>query len=157
MKICRTCGRSFKPSSPHLDCPRCREIKQRKKCPTCGKLIWGNSRLCSKCSNTGQNNGFWRGGKTTVKGYVKVRAKGHPRARIKSGHYVFEHILVMEQILGRYLTKEETIHHLNGVKDDNRPENLELWRKPQPAGCRVSDLVEWAKEILLTYSPNVLK
>jgi len=61
---------------------------------------------------------------------------------------VFEHILVAEEILGRYLEPCESIHHRNGVRVDNRPENLELWTRPQPAGIRASDAVTWAIEIL---------
>jgi hypothetical protein len=49
----------------------------------------------------------------------------------------------MEEILGRPLEPNENVHHVNGVRDDNRPENLELWLTSQPSGQRVRDLVEW--------------
>jgi HNH endonuclease len=84
------------------------------------------------------------------KGYVHIKAPaGHPNAR-KDG-YMFEHVLVMSQMLGRPLLPGEHVHHRNGVKNDNRPENLELWAGHQPKGQRVEDLVGWAREILACY------
>ena len=82
-------------------------------------------------------------------GYIMVRLPEHPRARTHG--YVFEHILVMEEMLGRPLFADETVHHRNGIRDDNRRENLELWVRPQPIGIRVSDAVEWARNILGRY------
>jgi hypothetical protein len=78
-----------------------------------------------------------------------VRLENHPRGGANG--YVFEHILVMEEILGRHLSRDETVHHRNGVRDDNRPRNLELWIRPQPTGVRMQDAVQWARKILRRY------
>lgn len=68
--------------------------------------------------------------------------------------YAFERIIVMERVLGGYLLPDESVHHLNGIRD--RPENLELWPRPQPTRIRVSDAVAWAREIIARYEGSTI-
>jgi hypothetical protein len=125
------------------------------KCPVCNKYYEFSRHLanhksktnneyktfCSKsCSLTYRQKdvamGF-KGGRFNSRGYILIMSKNHP---FNVRGYVFEHRLVMEKYLGRYLNKDEQIHHKNGIRNDNRIENLEITsRKDHPAnhGIRI--------------------
>jgi hypothetical protein len=78
-----------------------------------------------KLSNTfGENNPCWKGGRIKDgNGYIWIYYPNHPN-RMKDRPYVYEHRLIMEKELGRYLKSNEIVHHINGIKNDNRIENL---------------------------------
>lgn len=123
-------------------------------CPEdCGNLKSEIAEYCRPCSDrirVGPRHGCWKGGRIIDgEGYAKVYKPDDPRANL--GRYMKEHIVVMEEKLGRQLLSHESVHHKNGNRADNRIENLELWSKHQPAGQRVEDKLKWAYEIIELY------
>jgi hypothetical protein len=84
------------------------------------------------------------------KGTGWINEEGYIVLRVDGNTYL-AHRYIWEQYYGRKLLKEETIHHKNGNRSDNRIENLELWSYKQPYGQRIEDKIKWAKEILIQY------
>lgn len=116
----------------------------------CGKLLSSkNASKCGHCAKAKPPSVFYKSGYRWLTGMFD-----HPNAI--RGH-VAEHVIIMSEILGRGLLPKENVHHKNGVRDDNRPENLELWSKSQPSGQRIEDKCDWAIELLKLYRPEVLK
>jgi hypothetical protein len=95
--------------------------------------------------------GQWK----TRGGYVVLAFPDHPNADPHGR--VYEHVVVMADKLGRPIRKGESVHHTNGIRDDNRPENLELWVHPHPSGQRVDDILSWAFDIIESYAPWIGK
>lgn len=77
----------------------------------------------------GENHSRWKGGRIKDRGYIYIKVYGHPYAQKKN--YIAESRLVMEKKLGRYLTPNEVVHHINGIHDDNRIENLILFTRAE--------------------------
>lgn len=115
---------------------------------TASNLQTGNTGSCGClrrelfAARLGSKNPAWKGGHVTKYGY---------RVQHVGGKLVPEHRLVMEAHLRRPLLQRETVHHKNGIRADNRIENLELWSSSHPYGQKVTAKVEWAREILGLY------
>ncbi len=135
-------------------------------CPDCGKKLIGRVnkngeprwKRCFACSRKAmdvsmEHNSHWKGGRIKDdKGYIRVMlAKNSPYISMANGvGYVAEHRLVMAIKLGRCLLRSELVHHINGIRDDNRPENLEiLSRGNHSLRTMYCDKCELKKEIRL--------
>lgn len=86
-------------------------------------------------------------------GYVIFNDRDHPQAN-KAG-IVLMHRAVMAEILGRPLTRQETVHHKDGNRANNDPDNLELFTSNHPSGQRVEELYEWAEQIIAKYGDYI--
>ncbi len=141
-KKCEKCNKRFIAYSWNIDkgggrfCSHeCRKTSEKRSCIVCDKefvatkcnIDRGGGKYCShRCQCLGKNNPFWHGGKTLhERGYILIRTPNHPNANMRG--YVSEHRLVIEKKIGRHLSSQEVVHHINGIKDDNRLENLELF------------------------------
>lgn len=144
-KPCKRCGNLFHATTPRST--YCSEECKRGSytCENCGvtfvKKKKALGRFCSIACHYEYECpiGTVRDGGNGYK-IIKV-AKGTPGAKKfgdRSG-WMWEHRYVMQCKLGRALEKNENVHHINGKRDDNRPENLELWKRSQPAGIRAKD------------------
>lgn len=124
-------------------------LKGQKICTAekCGNFQWARG-WCTKHYARWARNGNVEDPSPTEPGWIN--AQGYRIVKF-NGVNTLEHRAVMSEYLDRPLLRHENVHHINGVRDDNRLENLELWSTSQPAGQRVTDKIVWAKELLATY------
>lgn len=143
-KQCYNCNKILSKWDNGITCQTCRNRKRQLQAPKiectcgCGELIpsitLDNKPMRYKHGhgNSGKKNNFWTGGKTTSKDYIILNERKHPNKN--KGNRIAEHRLIMSEHLGRQLESWELVHHINGIKNDNRIENLELTdRKSHPS------------------------
>ncbi len=124
-KKCLYCGNTFHTHSCKLKVGKGKYCSRECYSKAQKELLHSPETCFKKGENLGENNNLWKGGKSSSNGYILIYQPHHPKA-IK-GRYVREHILVAEKALNRFLNEKEIIHHINGIKSDNRLENLYLF------------------------------
>lgn len=106
-------------------CGACGESFDKAPCKVARSKRHYCSQECKHAAQRGVDHPNWSGGRVRLPdGYVYIHRPDHPNATMEG--YVMEHRLVAEEEIGRLLESKEVVHHLNGVKDDNRPENLQV-------------------------------
>lgn len=121
------------------------------------------SRECKKLGVSRKSRGLCvRGSKKHVKGTGYITTSGYKIISMKHANatkrgQIMEHVFIMSNELGRPINKKETVHHKNGIRSDNRIENLELWSSSHPPGQRVEYKIQWCKEFLKQYDYEVIK
>ena len=115
----------------------------------------GNRSAAKRAKTTGTSSVNWKGGRSIDhSGYVLIYCPDDPLANAR-GH-IQEHRLIMEEVMGRRLLPNETVHHKNGIRRDNRPENLELWGSAHPSGQRYENIETKDLRAWITYVEELL-
>lgn len=161
--VCEECGKEFFRRVHYKKCGNCSYAEYRYKHPDSFERYRERTRVeynkkLRVSHGLPEEHDFGKAPKGS--GFVNVR--GYRKFWVKdkeTGKYIsrYEHHLVMEEVLGRALHESERVHHKNGERSDNRPENLELWCIGQPPGQRVEDKIKYYIEYLSLHGYKVEK